>query len=56
MLWQELSNQRMLVCRKCDQYDEQKNVCKKCGCFLKFKTRAPNLHCPLKKWPGDTDK
>jgi hypothetical protein len=55
MLWQELYNQRIAVCHQCDKYNEKLHVCKECGCFLKFKARAPNLHCPLKKWPGDTE-
>lgn len=41
----ELSERRMEICRKCENYVGGK--CKICGCILIAKTQDPKQHCPL---------
>lgn len=46
----EVQNQRMELCKSCDEYDETQIRCMKCGCFLESKTRFALDSCPLGKW------
>lgn len=43
-----LAGLRMSVCNTCNLRKGPR--CSKCGCILKFKTRAVNAHCPVNKW------
>ena len=47
---EEISEARLEVCRSCEFYRERTNQCKKCGCFMKLKTKLENARCPLGKW------
>lgn len=49
----ELSEERMAICRNCARYDAILNRCKKCGCFLAAKTRFPGAKCPAGLWNRD---
>ena len=46
----ELSKKRLEVCNTCEQYDTKWKKCKKCGCFMEFKSFLPSSDCPLNKW------
>lgn len=46
----EIKEQRMNICRACDEYDASQVRCKKCGCFLLIKTTFSVDSCPLQKW------
>lgn len=35
---------------KCEFFNEDRGVCSKCGCFMKFKTRLSSQSCPEGKW------
>lgn len=48
----ELKEQRMAICKSCDQYNEKHNRCMKCGCFLDKKVSLSSARCPLNKWDG----
>jgi hypothetical protein len=46
----ELINSRLEICRSCNWFRHSTEQCKKCGCFMKLKTRLVNANCPLGKW------
>jgi hypothetical protein len=50
---EEISNQRMSICRSCDKYDESQKRCRECGCMLEHKVKFALDSCPLKKWDID---
>ena len=47
-----MQEERMNICRSCDQFDEQSIRCKDCKCFLEVKSRMATEVCPLNKWPS----
>jgi hypothetical protein len=47
---QDKSNERLEICKACEEYDSDTSRCKKCGCFMKAKTMWPSSKCPLDKW------
>lgn len=60
---EQIAQQRMSTCRRCDLYDEQGTGCLVpgtqpccneklggCGCSLHLKTRALSSECPKGKW------
>lgn len=46
----ELATERMSICNSCPELIKLTSNCKKCGCFMKFKTRLDGATCPLGKW------
>jgi hypothetical protein len=40
---------RLSVCSKCPHLSP-KRMCKKCGCFVKFKARFKTAKCPIGLW------
>ena len=42
-------NKRNKICRECEHILALYR-CKKCGCFMDFKTRIKNSKCPIGKW------
>ena len=53
----EQYEERLAICNKCEELNEESRKCKMCGCFVDEKTRVKRLpfsqeneHCPLKKW------
>lgn len=55
----EISEERLKICRTCDGFDTigtgcavrgTQPCCNKCGCSLKLKTRALSSRCPIGKW------
>jgi formamidopyrimidine-DNA glycosylase len=47
---EEEQTRRMEICKACDQYSQEDERCRKCGCFLKQKTSLTSSKCPLNKW------
>ena len=43
-------NQRLDICKECEYYDVQQVRCRHCGCWLKYKARFKEGHCPIGKW------
>jgi len=43
-------NRRMDICRSCEFFRSKTETCKKCGCFMKLKTKLERAHCPIGKW------
>jgi len=52
---EEEQNKRLAICKtnQCGQYDSVKNVCKICGCLLKFKTMLATEKCPKGFWGAE---
>jgi hypothetical protein len=42
--------ERLSICERCPEYDEDKMKCNVCGCNMKYKARMSSAQCPLKKW------
>lgn len=51
----EVKNQRLEICRKCEKYDSEQIRCTECGCFLEYKAGFSLDSCPLEKW-GESKK
>ena len=47
---QKLGNERFSICKECPELIKLTNQCKKCGCFMKIKTKFKQAKCPLGKW------
>lgn len=47
---QKLSDKRMEICKKCDDFKPFLNRCGVCGCLLSLKTLFANEQCPKGKW------
>jgi len=41
---------RLDICQSCPELIKLTTQCKKCGCFMKFKTTLQAATCPLSKW------
>lgn len=41
---------RISICESCEFYIKSTTNCKKCGCFMKIKTKFEGLSCPIQKW------
>ncbi len=46
----DLTSQRILVCRSCPELIQATTQCKQCGCFMAVKTKLEAAKCPLGKW------
>lgn len=47
---EELSAERLTICRSCEWFRKSNQTCKKCGCFMKLKTTLAQAKCPMGKW------
>tara|TARA_E500000331_G_scaffold104549_1_gene101350 strand:+ start:3476 stop:3685 length:210 start_codon:yes stop_codon:yes gene_type:complete len=47
---ENLIKKRMAICNDCSSFIKITNQCKKCGCFMKLKTRMKDAKCPIDKW------
>ena len=45
----EIEN-RISICESCEFYIKSTTNCKKCGCFMKIKTKFKAMSCPIQKW------
>jgi hypothetical protein len=45
-----IAEQRFSICQSCPELIHITNQCKKCGCFMRAKTKLINSQCPLGKW------
>lgn len=46
----ETRKYRYDLCKSCPSLIQSTKTCKKCGCFMKEKTKLPHASCPLGKW------
>lgn len=47
---EEIQQERMNICRGCEDFDSKRLLCRECGCFLPVKTFGAFSDCPVKKW------
>lgn len=47
---ESIQESRMQICLSCPELTKLTKQCKKCGCFMEFKTRLSNAECPIGKW------
>lgn len=47
---EEEANKRYEICKGCPELMKMTKTCKKCGCFMKAKTKLQLAVCPLGKW------
>lgn len=47
---EETSNARFDICLQCPELIKLSGQCKKCGCFMKLKTKLEIAKCPIGKW------
>ncbi len=43
-------SRRLEICKGCEFFDAVQNRCKKCGCYMKWKTMLSSQKCPIDKW------
>lgn len=46
----EESSNRFNICKSCPELIKFTSQCKKCGCFMKLKTKMEHASCPIGKW------
>lgn len=46
----EEASRRFEICSGCPELIKLTAQCKKCGCFMKLKTKIANAECPIGKW------
>ena len=47
---QDIIDRRWAECQGCEHLVKPTNSCRKCGCFMKVKTRVATARCPIGKW------
>jgi hypothetical protein len=47
---EEKAKERYSICQSCPELIKLTTQCKKCGCFMKVKTKLELATCPLGKW------
>ena len=47
---EDLIDARLEICKVCEFYRVKTNQCRKCGCFMKLKTKLEHAKCPIGKW------
>ena len=46
----DLAKSRIQICLECPELIKITTHCKKCGCFMSFKTTLEIAKCPIGKW------
>ena len=46
---------RLAECHDCEHFIKTTSQCKKCGCFMKVKTKLATAKCPIGKWEKEYD-
>jgi len=46
----DIVSARLNLCEVCEFYIKDQSRCKKCGCFMKAKTKMLVAKCPVDKW------
>jgi hypothetical protein len=46
----EDQQKRLDICLGCEHLIQLTTQCKKCGCFMKAKTKLAHATCPINKW------
>tara|TARA_B100001778_G_C17994461_1_gene365044 strand:+ start:125 stop:445 length:321 start_codon:yes stop_codon:yes gene_type:complete len=51
----EIYEERIKICKSCNQFKELQNECAACGCYLPAKAKIVIDSCPLEKWTAHND-
>ena len=51
---EETKTKRLDLCLGCEHLIKVTTTCKKCGCFMKEKTKLAHASCPVGKWDAVT--
>jgi hypothetical protein len=46
----EKAEERYKICLSCPELIKLTKQCKRCGCFMKVKSKLENATCPIGKW------
>ena len=46
----DIRDERLNICKGCDELFKPTRTCKQCGCFMALKTWIKDATCPLNKW------
>ena len=46
----EVTEQRLAICKECPYLLQLSTQCKKCGCFMNAKAKLEAAKCPIGKW------
>ncbi len=52
---QDIIDRRLSMCQGCEHFISATSQCKKCGCFMKVKTKLATARCPVGKWEKEYD-
>ena len=52
----EVAEERIKICQKCEWYDAVQNRCKECGCHLGPKVKFGLESCPIGSWSAHDDE
>lgn len=47
---ESFAQERLSICKGCPEFLSITHQCKKCGCFMEWKTKLEAAKCPLGKW------
>jgi hypothetical protein len=47
---EEKAEERFSICKACPELIKLTTQCKKCGCFMKVKTKLDLATCPIGRW------
>jgi len=50
---EEIQEARQNICNGCTHRNKALNQCKKCKCFISFKSRLKRESCPIDKWKAE---
>jgi len=45
-----IQQERLSICKQCDEFFAMTNMCRKCGCVIPMKVKFAAAKCPLHKW------
>lgn len=46
----ETRDERLTICKGCEELFTPTRTCRQCGCFMAFKTWLKEATCPIGKW------
>lgn len=50
---EDVQKQRYDICKSCPEFISLTSQCKRCGCFMKHKTKLSAASCPIGKWSAE---
>ena len=50
LLDNETAQKHIDICHNCEFYNENKDKCNKCGCYIRIKCMLSTESCPINKW------